>query len=179
MENKYDVEEYLTVWDETENGLEVLVNDNFELKEIDGRFYIIKKKSEYPKTYDECCEILSIPSYYKLRYYTYEHGYNEYTTLNKLCSLQDKLNAFSKLLICRDAYWRITGEEMGLDKSWEPDFTNIDEERYGIYTLANKVERDFCGTGDVNTILTFPTEEMRDIFYNNFKDTIETCKDLL
>jgi hypothetical protein len=28
-------------------------------------------------------------------------------------------------------------------------------------------------------ILAFPTEEMRDTFYENFKDLIEQCKELL
>ena len=30
-----------------------------------------------------------------------------------------------------------------------------------------------------NKILAFPTEEMRDAFYENFKDLIEQCKELL
>ena len=121
------------------------------------------EKPKYPKTYEECCKILD----WNPRDYD-RVGYKS----DLLCKLQ-------VLLLCRDAYWEIAGEEMGLDKPWEPDFTNYDEERYGIYTLANKVERDFCGVGDVNMILSFPTEEMRDEFYNNFKDLIEKCKELL
>ena len=81
------------------------------------------------------------------------------------CSL---IQYFQKLIFYRDIYWKIADEQMGLGKPWEPDFTNDDEERYGIYTAANKVVKDFCGVGDVNTILTFPTEEMRDAFYDNF-----------
>ena len=50
MDRKYNVEEYLKVWEETEKGLEVVVNDNFELKEEKGKFYIIKKQPKYPKT---------------------------------------------------------------------------------------------------------------------------------
>ena len=30
-----------------------------------------------------------------------------------------------------------------------------------------------------NAILTFPTEEMRNAFYENFKELIEICKELL
>jgi hypothetical protein len=30
-----------------------------------------------------------------------------------------------------------------------------------------------------NHILVFPTAEMRDAFYENFKDLIESCKELL
>jgi hypothetical protein len=90
-----------------------------------------------------------------------------------------EIQKFAQLLVCRDAYWKIAGEQMGLGKPWEPDFTNNDEERYGIYTVANKVVKDFCGVGDVNMTLTFPTEEMRDAFKENFDELIEECKELL
>jgi hypothetical protein len=45
--------------------------------------------------------------------------------------------------------------------------------------VANKVVKDFCGVGDVNMTLTFPTEEMRDAFKENFDELIEECKELL
>ena len=136
-----------------ENGNEILTN----------KIILEKKKKEYPKTYEECCKII----YSDPKFYVDTHLYS------------DTLGALYKLLICRDAYWKIAGEEKGLGKPWEPDFTNDDEERYGIYTAANKVVKDFCGVGDVNTILTFPTAEMRDAFYDNFKEEIEFVKELL
>ena len=34
-------------------------------------------------------------------------------------------------------------------------------------------------TLESNTILAFPTKEMRDAFYENFEDLIENCKELL
>ena len=123
----------------------------------------VEKKPKYPKTYKECCDVLGID--------TMDNdakGYKHFLVIQ-----------FQELLIACDAYWKMAGEQMGLDKPWEPDFTNDDEERYGIYTAANKVVKDFCGVGDVNTILTFPTEEMRDAFFENFKDLIEKCKELL
>lgn len=169
MERKYNVEEYLEVWEETEKGLEVVVNNNFELKEDNGKFYIIKKQLQYPKTYKECFNIC----------FGNKHHIVQVLGLDGLGDNKDLFERFIKLKICRDAYWKIAGEEMGLSKPWESDFTNNDEERYGIYTLANKVEKDFCGVGDVNMILVFPTEEMRDAFYENFKDLIERCKELL
>lgn len=81
----------------------------------------VKKQPQLPKTYAECCDVLSISPYYNLRYHTYEYGYGEFTTINELCSLQDKLNILGKLLICRNAYWKIIGEQMGLGKPWKPD----------------------------------------------------------
>lgn len=156
--------------------VEIVLGDKFELKIREGKYYAIRKKILYPKTYEECCDILRIETNR-----TIEHdnclGYRNITLYD--INLLTQLRYFRKLLICRDVYWKIAGEQMGLNKPWEPDFTNNDEERYGIYTLANKIERDFCGVGDVNMILSFPTEEIRDEFYNNFKELIEECKELL
>ena len=134
--------------------------------EFDSKTNSLKKIAKYPTTYVQCKGTLSFKQC------------AEYA-----CNLSFKyailLKDFDRLLLCRDAYWKIAGDELKLDKPWEPDFTNDNEERYGIYTTANKVEKDFCGVGDVNVILTFPTEEMRDAFYENFKDLIEKCKELL
>lgn len=49
-----NVETYLKVWDETENGLEVCVAEGYEMIEKDGQFYIVKQKTKYPRDFDEC-----------------------------------------------------------------------------------------------------------------------------
>lgn len=79
-----------------------------------------------------------------------------------------------KLLICRDAYWEIAGEQMGLGKSWEPDWKNH-EFKYCIKVLGNTLE--CVSEMNIQCILSFPTEEMRDAFYENFKELIEECKE--
>ena len=117
---------------------------------------------QYPKTYEECCETLSLGENGKL----YTKGY-------KASLIQD----FHKLLICRDAYWKIAGEQMGLGKPWEPDWLNTEQDKFVIYT-HNKVIHLNCFLLGHN-VLAFPTEEMRDAFYENFKDLIESCKELL
>ena len=165
------------------DGLKLPENVVINSKGI-GSIQFIKwyEKTKYPKTYEECCQVLMGKTDFQdfelvlTRYAITSSEENSISLVPPHISL---INNFYKLLICRDAYWKIAGKEMGLDKPWEPDFTNYDEERYGIYTLANKVERDFCGVGDVNIVLVFPTEEMRDAFYKNFKDLIEQCKELL
>ena len=77
-----------------------------------------KKKKEYPKTYEECCEILDVCSGETLQY-----GDLSISTDGDLSistdyefNLYEFLENFRKLLICRDAYWKIAGEEMGLGK---------------------------------------------------------------
>lgn len=121
-----------------------------------------KKKKEYPKTYDVCENILGLEDSIIEGCLGYEY---------KL------LNAFQKLLMCRDAYWKIAGEEMGLSGSWKPDFASC-KIKYAI-TYYNNVVSRYSEVDYNSTILVFPTEEMRDAFYEAFKDDIEYCKELL
>jgi hypothetical protein len=77
-----------------------------------------------------------------------------------------------KLLICRDAYWKIAGDEMGLGKPWNPCDT---KDKYSIRRVEDKILLHY----NVSSVLEFPTTKMRDLFYTSFKDLIEKCKDLL
>ena len=122
----------------------------------------VKKKPEYPKTYEECEKILGLEDSIIEGCLGYEY---------KL------LNAFQKLLMCRDAYWKIAGEEMGLNESWKPDWMNYNEYKSVIGVFENEIIK--CYNTNAQYVLAFPTEEMRDAFYENFKKEIEQCKELL
>lgn len=151
-----DLTKELCVADE----VEVILGDyEFVLK--DSKTFFVKKKPQYPKTYAECCECLSLGEDSKL----YTKGY-------KASLIQD----FQKLLICRDAYWKIAGEQMGLNKSWEPDWNDT--------SIKYCLERDFDAinknvSNHKGHTFAFPTVEMRDAFFDNFKDLVEQCKELL
>ena len=123
-----------------------------------------KKKKEYPKTYEECCKIMDIDTGFLLTSYDLEFWKGHLLT-----SLQ-------KLLICRDAYWEIAGEEMGLGKPWSPTDSDYTTGRYCILVFRGNI---IYSTPAQDCILTFPTEEIRDAFYENFKELIEQCKELL
>ena len=119
-----------------------------------------KKKKEYPKTYVECYSVL---------------GYEPDEDVVS-CYRGKLIESFVKLLICRDAYWKIAGEEMGLGKPWEPIF-DIDNNHFVITVHHGEIEKFFGYTP--HDILVFPTAEMRDAFYENFKELIESVKELL
>ena len=120
-----------------------------------------KKKKEYPKTYEECCVALEyIPHTDDIIGYKW-----------------DILQSLQKLLICRDAYWKLYGDEMGLGKPWEPDWTNQELPKYCIASVEGQIKT--AERYIINTILAFPTPEMRDAFKENFKEEIEQCKELL
>lgn len=137
--------------------IELIVPDNWEFKQKDGKMFGIRK--QYPKTYGECSDILhtscsriSIP------------GYRE-------C----QISLFQELLICRDAYWKIAGEELGLSEPWKPNFG--ENFIYAISAFYGTIQKTMVTGG--RGILLFPTEEMRDAFYENFKFLIEKCKEFL
>ena len=74
-----------------------------------------KKKKDYPKTYEECKRIMGVELWNTL----WGEDATEYEE-----QTEDLIDAFIKLKVCRDAYWKIAGEEMGLGKPWKPDWNN-------------------------------------------------------
>ena len=123
---------------------------------IDTKEITMKKKQpKYPNTYDECLEIL---------------GYNTSHTIPMNHGHKGSLiMKFQRLLIYRDAYWKIADD-------WKPDWNN-DLSKYYISFYNNKLDKGVINYS--NKILAFSTEEMRDAFYENFKELIEDCKELL
>ena len=152
---------WFTFWDNDFADKVELDLSNRVLIQEDGKWFVVKKKKEYPKTYEECCDVLN----YKSDFYDADN----YLIYGYMC---DKLRSFQKLLVCRDAYWKIAGEEMGLDKLWEPVYSDFKDETYGLY---NELKYTIMNPA----LFVFPTAEMRDAFYEAFKKEIETCKKLL
>jgi len=134
---------------------ELVLGDEFEVKMENGKTFVVRKQPQYPKNYKECCEVLSLGEDGKL----YTKGY-------KASLISD----FHKLLICRDAYWKLAGD-------WKPDYINTSQKKFAIDMVEYRIS--FEVYSGYNSILVFPTEEMRDAFYENFKDLIEECKELL
>ena len=158
-----------------DKGQELIPYKDYEIKQDGEKFYLVKKKKEYPKTYDECCKIMQVArstiwfDYDDVRSISKEGDEYEIHIENTLC-------AFRKLLICHDAYWKLYGEQMGLGKPWKPDWTS-DDVKYTISIIEGILTR--TRTHYDGTILAFPTTEMRDAFYENFKELIHECKELL
>jgi hypothetical protein len=117
-------------------------------------------KPTYPKTYEECRKIL---------------GLNDEIQAINMWYKMDLILDFYELIICRDAYWKIVGEQMGLGKPWKQDY---DDRCFIIANNGGYIHtHEYHGTN--NFTLAFPTEEMQNAFYENFKELIEKCKELL
>ena len=116
------------------------------------------KSQQYPTTVKECCETLKLLNHARNGIAGYKSG---------------KLWALQKLLICRDAYWKLADD-------WKPDWEN--DKMYYIYYNPNVHEIAyglFSFGSSFQVKLVFPTLEMRDAFYDNFEKEIEECKELL
>ena len=150
--------------DVCDDKIELQLGD-YEIEVRDGRTFAVKKKPVYPQNYIECCSILGFKGTYDL---------NNIATHDVVYDW--KMQNLYRLLICKNAYWKIAGEQMRLGKPWEPDWNEL-AAKYTIVVIENKLEKRYALTQ--NYILAFPTEEMRDAFYENFKELIEQCKELL
>jgi hypothetical protein len=137
-----------------EDEVELQLGD-YEIAVRDGKTYAIRKKPTYPKTIIEVLD--------------YWHPNRELEDDYQCIYKKELIKSFQLLLYCRDAYWKIAG-------NWKPDWNNISD-KYTIYPVSGEIWLDKGQT--INTVLAFPTQEMRNIFFENFKDLIVKCKELL
>lgn len=68
-------------------------------------------------------------------------------------------------------------QEIGLGKSWEPKWWDGLLPKYILYSYSGIIDKGACYFD--NAIFAFPTAKMRDAFFENFKELIEQCKELL
>ena len=137
----------------------------------------VNKKPKYPTTYERCCEVLFNDKSYAeyifipAKVCTSYHKGDFITELPfEIEPYETTIRNFYKLLICRDAYWKLAD-------NWKPDWKNTKNVKYGIAFHDDTITKMYLR--NENVILAFPTEEMRDAFYENFKELIDKCKELL
>ena len=127
----------------------------FKAKLTERELILIPEKPEYPKSLLDCENVL-----------------------NGVRNDRKKLlHKFNELLICRDAYWKFYGDEMGLGKPWKPRWNDNYQKKWIINFYQDDI--NLTNGPNVHFVLAFPTAEMRDAFYENFKELIEFVKELL
>lgn len=158
--------------------LEINLKNGYEFKDDNGnvintqKIIMEKKKIEYPKTYEECCKVLGFEN----TELVFGDDYSIINTPKEQWKILGLMNRFNKLLICRNVYWKLYGEEIGLGKPWEPSDSDYITGRYCIFVHRGNI---ICDTPAQDCVLTFPTPEMRDAFKKNFDPEIEICKEFL
>lgn len=126
-----------------------------EIEKAEGDEIILKPRIiSSPKTINDCLYFLKLDPRF----------------LDGVIGYRGKdLSALQKLLICRDAYWKFADD-------WHPDWQDS-ELKYCIKSIGADVVKGSDAT--ICCILAFPTEELRDAFWDNFKELIVECKELL
>lgn len=130
-----------------------------------------KATSQFPTTYEECCVALN-PSFKECKYKFLlgaTDGFGKIVDCTYKSSYFSELNALHKLLICRDTWWKV-------DNDWKPNWEN-NMSKYNISTYCKEITKE--ETTGYNRILAFRTPEIRDKFFETFRDLIEQCKELL
>lgn len=167
-ENNEKVNGRTITFDYTSNGknIEIILNNEWTAKVGDNGNVILKQKPKYPETFEECCKILGEqPDAYESNSTIY--GYES-----------DKIASFQKLLICRNAYWKVIGEQFGLNGPWKPEYVNGVNNTYcTIHTFNSKVR--CLATSHRQSLLAFPDEEIRDKFHVRFECLIDDCEEFL
>ena len=140
-----------------DDKVQLLLGKDFEIIQEDGKIFVVRKQPQYPKTYAECSGVIN----------KIARNLNE--CKDSETYMPELMYAYQKLLICRDAYWKIG--------DWQPNWDDEEQCKFVIYRFRDSILKD--STYINPSILAFPTAEVRDIFYDNFKDLIESCKELL
>ena len=147
--------------------VDILLSDKFEVEIMhENKIVLVRKKSLYPDNFDDCFELV----YGKTNY----PGVS--VTIGDLIDeqLENKMHELTKLIICRNAYWKLYNEQLGVDGMWEPaDNVMV----YNISRHDGKLVRGYLY--GLKYTFEFPTEEMRDEFKKNFEKQFEICKEFI
>ena len=158
---------------ETKNIINIPEGYEIDKEQSTERQIVLRKIDNRARSWEEYCKKMEDKdSYY----------FNE--IVGKICSAKFKEDfilsefvddedvvafvAFSKLRKLRRDW---------LGKNWKPDWTDVHQPKYAIANSNNKLVD--CTCREISHPLSFPTEEMRDEFFNCFKDYLEQAKALL
>ena len=158
---------------ETKNIINIPEGYEIDKEQSTERQIVLRKIDNRARSWEEYCKKMEDKdSYY----------FNE--IVGKICSAKFKEDfilsefvddedvvafvAFSKLRKLRRDW---------LGKNWKPDWTDVHQPKYAIANSNNKLVG--CTCREISHPLSFPTEEMRDEFFDCFKDYLEQAKSLL
>lgn len=150
------------------------IPEGFELKKVSDTEYKIVKKENPPKTWEEFCEAYSIKNeeYFignrseMFRANSKSRSSNSDKNILPSKEKAEAILALCQLIQLRDCY----------NDGWKPNWKDASKDKYTIYYNTNYVDK---GTNAVSArVLAFKTRELRDEFFDNFKDLIEKLKPL-
>ena len=153
----------------------IIIPVGWEVVAMNDREIILEQK-KLPKTWEDFCEnnpmtMLGIPIYTDSEFIQTNENEGSRQKFPNRVLVPNKDTASAVLALCQlislQNYYR---------QGWKPDWTD-EEVKYSIVNAKNRISKGITTT--MSSPLTFPTEELRDEFLDNFKDLCERAKDLL
>ena len=160
------------------NEKTITIPDGWEFDRIDdnGNIVLKEKKTELPKTLEECIRAIGALEYiYTLSnindYQVEKDDIIDYWHKDLLPrGLGKPMLALCQLLVCRNAWWKQLG--------WKPDWDDKTAIKHCIH-LGDNNHTGITQHSSFSRILAFPTEDTAIRFRNTFRDLIEEAKELL
>jgi hypothetical protein len=154
---------------------QIKIPDNFEIYKIENGTIYLKEKDAIPKNWEECVNTYGIKELEAINNLSIVTTIDIPIVSSRNHDILPKglgypMLALCQLLVCRNAYWKI-------DNNWKPDWSDS-KTKYTIGRVEGKIKANVTNI-DNSRILVFRTPEIRDTFYENFKDLIEQAKELL
>lgn len=162
-EKQEEISDKISLINSTKSYIEIELGKDYKVEERNGKVFIVRK-TYFPKTYDECCNLLGIPSDIKLEVKTESDE-----SLKPFAKrYAESMQCLYKLLICRDAY-------LLLERDMPREDNNM------IYQIKNVNDRVvlYHSQHVQNHILSFYTAKAQKAFFENFDVDIEKCKKYL
>lgn len=149
----------------------IVLPDGWEIDKVEGNEIILKEaKKELPKTWEECIakvenlEFINRIGDIEKAKFDLQVAFNHRNDVPK--GLGKPLLALCQLLVCREVY----------RQGWKPDWDDK-KAKYVIGCEYNNIYKDKMY--NLQSLLSFQSEEVRDKFLENFRDLIEEAKELI
>lgn len=135
--------------------------------------------SHYPKNYYECCSVLGVYEQTYLKFGAYSKDVPKTEEDIKIRDYEEKalslVDSIRRIIICRDAFWKVIGLDKGLDGPWSPDWSDSDY----YYCLNFNKEGTYTFLSDQYHLLAFPNLDVCELFEKKFASLLSHIREML
>ena len=157
---------------ETNNIINITEGFEIDKEQSTERQIVLRKIDNRARSWEEYCKKMEGKSSY------YYDGLFEKIKSSKfgssplLAEFEDKEDIETLVAFCK--LFHLRRDWVG---EWKPDWKNKKQWKFSIVSDTDKIEKGIGRT--LSRSLSFPTEKMRDEFFDTFKDLLDQAKILL
>ena len=158
---------------ETTNIINIPEGFEIDKEQSTERQIVLRKIDNRARSWEEYCKKMEGKSSYWYDGLFEKVKSSKFGNSPMLPEFEDKEDVEALVAFCKLIHLR-----RDWVKEWEPDYENDCEPKFAIITVENKISKEGVNY-TVNSSMSFPTEKMRDEFFDTFKDLLEIAKSLL